>query len=79
MTLPAKNRFDPALAIDTAGNKPSQTFRDYVRSTDAILAAILAGQGPKLVQAANDAAAARAGVAVGSFYVNGSTVMQRQS
>lgn len=32
-----------------------------------------------LTQAANDAAAATAGVAVGAYYANGSTVMQRQA
>ena len=79
MTLPTKNNFDPAQPIDDKGNKPSQFFRDYMAKADAILAAIIAGKGPKLVQAANDAAAARAGVPVGSFYVNGSQVMQRQS
>lgn len=44
---------------------------------DRLLTAIAAGQAPTLVNAANDAAAAVAGVPVGSLYRNGSVVQMR--
>lgn len=77
MTLPSKNRFDPALAIDDKGNKASQNFRDYVAKLDALVAALAQGNAPGLTNAASDAAAARAGVAVGQIYRNGNVLQVR--
>lgn len=78
MTLPTKSRFDPSFDIVDKSGKPSQFFKDYMRSLDALVAAMAAGNIPVLTNAANDAAAATAGVAVGQAYRNGSIVMQRQ-
>lgn len=77
MTLPAKNRFDPQYAIVDQNGRPTQLFRDYMRALDALVAAIASGNAPALVNAANDAAAAAAGVAIGQFYRNGSVVQMR--
>ena len=77
MNLPTKTKFDPQFAIVDAGGKPSQSFRDYMAKLDALVSALAAGQAPGLVNAANDAAAAAAGVGVNNFYRNGSVLMVR--
>ena len=77
MTLPTKNRFDPTLPIDDKGNMPSQIFRDYMTKLDALIVALSKGTAPALVNAANDAAAARAGVGVGQLYRNGNAIQVR--
>lgn len=77
MTLPAKKTFNPAFPIADGSGRPVQQFRDYVSSIDALLAALAAGGAPALVNAANDAAAAKAGVAVNQFYRNGSVLQVR--
>ncbi len=77
MTLPAKNRFDPAFPITDQSGKPTQFFRDYLSKLDALVAAIATGTNVALVNAANDAAAAAAGVQIGQLYRNGSVIMVR--
>lgn len=79
MSLPTKRQFTPQFPIAVGGGQSSQNFRDYMTTVDALLTAIIAGYGPTLTNAANDAAAAAAGVAIGQFYRNGSVVMQRQT
>lgn len=78
MTLPVKLRFDPSFPI-IAGKDgaPTQLFRDYMRGLDALVAALAAGGVPPLADAANDAAAAAAGVKVQQLYRNGSQLMVR--
>jgi hypothetical protein len=49
----------------------------YQQALDAMVRALAAGQVGTLVNAANDAAAKAAGVAVGSLYRNGSVVQVR--
>lgn len=71
-------RFDPVYPITDQTGRPTQYFRDYMKNTDNLLALLFANYSPKLVNAANDAAAKTAGVKVGQFYRNGSVVMQRQ-
>jgi hypothetical protein len=64
----------------TEGGRPSQAFRQYMLTLDATvkaLAANLNGAPAQLTNAANDAAAAAAGVAVGQLYRNGSVVQIR--
>lgn len=78
MTLPTKNKFDPAQPISEKDGRATQRFRDYMVSADALLTAIAVGNGPILFNAANDAAAAAGGVTIGGFYRNGSIIMQRQ-
>lgn len=75
MTLPNKNRFDPTFGITEKGDKPSQLFRDYLRTLDALVSALAGGNTPPLVNigasgtlAANDAAAAALGVPVSGLY-----------
>ena len=78
MTLPVKTKFDPSFAITDQSGRPSQLFRDYMAKLDALIAAMAAGNLPgNLVNAANDAAAAAAGVNVGQIYLNGSVVQMR--
>jgi len=78
VTLPVKNRFDPSFPITDRDGKPTQLFRDYMAKLDALVAAISAGNAPSnLVNAANDAAAAAAGVQLFQFYRNGSVMMVR--
>jgi hypothetical protein len=77
VTLPAKNKFDPSFAIVDQSGRPTQLYRDYLSKLDALVAAIAAGNLPVLVNAANDAAAAAAGVLVGQIYRNGSVLMMR--
>lgn len=77
MSLPSKSKFDPALAIDDKGGKPSQAFRDYMAKLDALITTMTTGMNVALVSAANDAAAAAAGVQVGQLYRNGSVIQVR--
>ncbi|WP_339485160.1 hypothetical protein [Pseudomonas proteolytica] len=78
MSLPAKDKkFDIGFDLVDKNGKPTQLFRDYMTMVDRLLTAIAAGQAPTLVNAANDAAAAVAGVPVGSLYRNGSVVQMR--
>ena len=73
MTLPTKSRFDPQFPLIDKDGRPTQFFRDYMTKLDALVAAIADGNAPSNpVNAANDAAAAAAGVQVGQFYRNGS-------
>ena len=83
MSLPAKNIFNPAFPIADKEGKASQLFRDYMTALDRLVASIVAGNFASpinlaaLTNAANDAAAAAAGVAVGQFYRNGSVIQVR--
>lgn len=78
MTLPAKNKFDPSFPIVGDAGRPSQLHRDYLAKLDAFVVAMAAGNLPNnLVNAANDAAAAAAGVALFQMYRNGSVLMVR--
>ena len=59
---------------------PSQVFAQYMAKLDAAVRALagnLIGSPVQLTNAANDAQAAAAGVAVGQFYRNGSVVQVR--
>lgn len=78
MTLPVKNKFDPSFALVDPTGRPTQLFRDYLVKLDALVTSIAAGNAPNnLVNAANDGAAAAAGVQVGQEYRNGSILMVR--
>lgn len=75
MTLPVKAKFDPQFALVDSTGRPTQLFRDYMVKLDALVTAIAAGNTPPLFNigasgalAANDAAAAAGGVAVGGLY-----------
>jgi hypothetical protein len=58
------------MPLVAEGGKASQIFRDYLLALDG-------GALPQLVDAANDAAAATAGVPVNNIYRNGSVLMVR--
>lgn len=78
MTLSAKDKkFDPNFALVDKDGKPTQLFRDYMLLVDRLLAQMQAGNAPALVNAASDAAAAAAGVAIGQFYRNGNAIQVR--
>jgi len=65
----------PALAwFDPRTGMPTNTFRDWVAAMDRIMRGGLVGT---LVNAANDAAAAAAGVPLNGLYRNGSAVLIR--
>ncbi len=76
MNLPSKTKFDPTFAIVDAQGHPTQLFRDYLVKLDALVTALATGMNG-LANAANDAAAAAAGVGVGQVYRNGSVIMVR--
>lgn len=68
------------LAYVRDDNQASDVFFQYMNTADAILRALNNYQiGTGLTNAANDAAAAAAGVAVGTIYRNGSILMVRVS
>lgn len=77
MSLPQKNKFDPSFPIADVAGRPSPLHRDYLAKLDALVVAMAAGNLPVLVNAANDAAAAAAGVQVQQMYRNGSVLMVR--
>jgi hypothetical protein len=65
--------------IDRDGS-PSLSFRQYMLTVNALLTALagnLLGTPVQLTNAANDAAAQAAGVAIGQLYRNGSVVQIR--
>jgi hypothetical protein len=78
MSLPVKDkRFDPGFALVDRDGRPTQLFRDYMVMVDRLLMQLQAGFAPTLFNAANDAAAAAGGVAIGQLYRNGSVVQMR--
>lgn len=78
MTLPKKNPLQQAqFAIVDASGKPTQAFAQYLPKLDALVTAMAQGNLPTLVNAANDKAAAAAGVGVGQAYRNASVLMVR--
>jgi hypothetical protein len=65
----------PALAwFDRASGRPTDVFRDWCLAMDRIMRA---GQFGTLTNAANDGAAAAAGVPLNGIYRNGSVVQIR--
>lgn len=66
----SRTKFDPSFPVVEGGGRPTQSFRDYMRQLDR-------GIQPVLVNAANDAAAAAAGVPLNGTYRNGSVLMVR--
>lgn len=77
MSLPAKNKFDPSFQLVDNAGRPTQYFRDYMAALDKLVTAMATGMNVALTNAANDAAAAAAGVAIGQLYRNGSVIMVR--
>ena len=70
----------PTFDWVTQSNRPTQPFAQYMAKLDACVRALaggLFGSPVQLVNAANDAAAAAAGVAIGQVYRNGSVVQIR--
>jgi hypothetical protein len=57
--------------------RPTLPMAQYLTALDTVVRALAMGQVGTLTQAANDAAAAKAGVAVGGLYRNGSQVLIR--
>jgi hypothetical protein len=69
VTLPTKNKFDPQFHITDKDGRPTQFFRDYMRTLDALVTAVVFGGLPNnLISAVDDAAAAAAGVPLGGLY-----------
>jgi hypothetical protein len=63
--------------VTPADGRPTLPMAQYLQALDAVVRQLAGGQVGTLVNAANDAAAAKAGVAVGGLYRNGSQVMTR--
>ena len=59
--------------------RPTLPMAQYLQALDAVVRQLAGGQVGTLVNAANDAAAAKAGVAVGALYRNGPVVQIRVS
>lgn len=66
-------RFDPSFPVTDRAGKPTQPFAQYLSKLDAFAV----GNPAALPNAANDGAAAAAGVGIGSLYRNGSQLMVR--
>jgi hypothetical protein len=66
----SRTKFDPSFPLTDKSGRATQWFRDYMRQLDA-------GVQPVLVNAANDAAAATAGVPLNGTYRNGSVLQVR--
>lgn len=78
MSLPTKNPLQqPSFPYTQSNGIPAQSFAQYMAKLDALIVAMAAGNLPTLTNAANDAAAKAAGVAVGQAYRNGSVVQIR--
>jgi hypothetical protein len=76
MTLPTKNVLsNPTIAYFSAQGRAD--YAQYIQALDALVAALAAGNVGALKQAANDAAAARAGVGIGQIYRSGSALQVR--
>lgn len=78
MSLPKLSPLQrPDFPLVDANGRPTQAFAQYLARLDALVAALSSNAGVSLTNAANDAAAAAAGVPVGSLYRNGSVLMAR--
>lgn len=78
MTLPAKDKkFDIGFPIVGSDGRATALFRDYMTMVDRLLTQMQAGYAPALVNAANDGAAAAAGVAIGQLYRNDNAIQVR--
>lgn len=60
----------PLVRAGGEGAQPTQPWAEYLKSVDLLLRTIN-------INAANDAAAAAAGVAIGQLYRNGNTIQIR--
>jgi hypothetical protein len=65
--------------VNPRDGRPTLPWAQYLPRLQSVVAQLAAGQPGELINAANDAAAARAGVAVGATYRNGSQLMIRVS
>jgi hypothetical protein len=70
-----KTKFNPSFPLVDKQGRPTILFAQYMAQLDAL--ALFGGSLNQLVNAANDGAAAAAGVAVGSAYRNGSVLQIR--
>ena len=78
MTLPAKSPL-PQASLTWFNTQGRQDFAQYMLKIDALITAMAGGNVGTLTNAANDAAAATAGVAIGQLYRNGSVVQVRET
>jgi len=78
MSLPNKGPL-PQPSLVWLTNEGQQALALYLAKFDALVAALAGGNVSTLTNAANDAAAATAGVNIGQLYRNGSQVMVRVS
>jgi hypothetical protein len=76
MTLPTKTPL-PQAAISWFAQQQRQDYAQYIAQLDAFVTSLGGGNFGTLINAANDAAAAAAGVAIGQAYRNGSVLMIR--
>jgi hypothetical protein len=76
MSLPAKKVLSQPT-INYFNDQGRADYAQYIAALDALVAALAAGNVGALKQAANDAAAARAGVGIGQMYRNGSAIQVR--
>ena len=76
MTLPTKTPL-PQAAIAWFTQQGRQDYAQYIAKLDAFMTAVSAGNFGTLVNAANDAAAARAGVTIGQLYQNNGALRVR--
>lgn len=76
MSLPNKGPL-PQAALAWLQAQGRIDLVTYLKNIDTLLAGLVGGTAPTLVNAANDLAAKQQGVAVGQFYRNGSQLNVR--
>lgn len=74
---PLRPKPDRGTPWVTPDGRPSEAFSTYLQTVDRLLHLLNGDGGIVLTNAANDGAAAAAGVAVGALYRNGSVMMIR--
>ena len=74
--LPTKSPL-PQPSLTWFASQGRQDYAQYITKEDALIAALAGGNVGILANAANDAAAAAAGVAIGQMYRNGSVLNVR--
>lgn len=74
---PLKPKPDRGVPFVGPDGKPTEAFNTFLQTAEKLLKLLNGAGGMVLANAANDAAAATAGVPVGALYRNGSVVMIR--
>jgi hypothetical protein len=67
----------PSPAVAYFNDEGRMDYAQYIQALDLIIAAVISGNLPALVNASNDTQAKQRGVLLGQMYRNGSVLMVR--